>query len=460
MLRGMACLVIGLVPGMFEVPELVEWASARVKDLVVAEDLPIVVCIGRSERGLHDTLAVFIDNLAQGGITAALVTRGQAERLLGGMRRRADRRRWTVPVILPGGPTTDDEYAIALAADRGCSAVFWTPDDCVMTADSSRVSDAELREHVNFDEMMEVGALGRSVVGAGAAQLAQSTNTDFRIHSIETGRWTSVTHDTYANSMNPIASIGSQHGIALIEATSDRDVEAAQPAVPYLALLDLLAHRDLPIDQLQLLPNGVRFTCEAAHCAVVAESAEKSGLAARVIEGCTRLVVVGAGMSKSSGALYAMLGALHHAGIEPLHVTDSSVTVSLLVSQADAARAETLLHAVFKPSERVTASKKLAFDVRTRVLNVHGRSEKLGKRQARLLNLFLQNVGRVIEVEQAADHIFEDRSPQSISALRVHVHNLRKKIEDDPENPRYILTVPNRGYTFARPWSSSTEGPD
>jgi DNA-binding response OmpR family regulator len=32
----------------------------------------------------------------------------------------------------------------------------------------------------------------------------------------------------------------------------------------------------------------------------------------------------------------------------------------------------------------------------------------------------------------------------------VHVANLRKKIEDDPSNPRYVQTVRGVGYRFVR----------
>jgi DNA-binding response OmpR family regulator len=32
--------------------------------------------------------------------------------------------------------------------------------------------------------------------------------------------------------------------------------------------------------------------------------------------------------------------------------------------------------------------------------------------------------------------------------LKVHVHNLRKKIEKDPENPHYIVTERGLGYRF------------
>jgi DNA-binding response OmpR family regulator len=42
------------------------------------------------------------------------------------------------------------------------------------------------------------------------------------------------------------------------------------------------------------------------------------------------------------------------------------------------------------------------------------------------------------------EDVFED-------ALRVHVSNLRRKIEPDPSRPRYIVTERYKGYTFAAP---------
>jgi DNA-binding response OmpR family regulator len=32
--------------------------------------------------------------------------------------------------------------------------------------------------------------------------------------------------------------------------------------------------------------------------------------------------------------------------------------------------------------------------------------------------------------------------------VRVHIQRLRQKLEDDPDNPRYILTVRAKGYRF------------
>jgi two-component system KDP operon response regulator KdpE len=45
--------------------------------------------------------------------------------------------------------------------------------------------------------------------------------------------------------------------------------------------------------------------------------------------------------------------------------------------------------------------------------------------------------------------IWGSASPEASSYLRVHVGNLRRKIEADPARPRHILTETGVGYRFA-----------
>ena len=40
--------------------------------------------------------------------------------------------------------------------------------------------------------------------------------------------------------------------------------------------------------------------------------------------------------------------------------------------------------------------------------------------------------------------------PHRSRVLPVHIGNLRRKVEEDPAKPRYILTVPGIGYRFAQ----------
>jgi len=65
--------------------------------------------------------------------------------------------------------------------------------------------------------------------------------------------------------------------------------------------------------------------------------------------------------------------------------------------------------------------------------------------ESKLLYILMRNAGRVVETDfllrrlWPMDEVFEDN-------LRVHIHNLRRKIEVDPAQPDYILTERALGY--------------
>ncbi len=444
--------VLGIGTDIFLKPDLARRAAERVHEGIAGGDSPTIVCVDRNGLWNADSIAGFAGLLSRGGIHVATITRAQVDETFAGQLISG-----LVPVILPSpdDEVGDDEYTIALAVTLGCSPMFWTPSDCLMTADPARCNDAAVLEHVSFVEMMEAGIAEHGIIGANATQLAWSTGTNFKVLAIESGRWTSVTHDTYTKRVRPVAAIAVTSDIALIEMR--KPGLAADATLDMCgALLEKLAREHVSIEQLQFLVNGVRFACDRREVPAAFKYGEAIGFVPRVLEPCAKLCLIGAAMCAVSGVLYSILQTLRDAGVRPLHISDSNVTVSLIVAQEDAARAEQALHETFVLSERISPAKQIAFDTKTRLLRVRDRCEKLGTRQARLLNFFLDNIGKVIDVERATREVFGHCTPQGIAALRVHVHNLRKKIEDDPENPKYILTVPNRGYTFARHWSSTS----
>jgi two-component system KDP operon response regulator KdpE len=49
---------------------------------------------------------------------------------------------------------------------------------------------------------------------------------------------------------------------------------------------------------------------------------------------------------------------------------------------------------------------------------------------------------------------------EELEYLRAYVRTLRKKIEDDPAHPKYILTEPWVGYRFYDPSEDETNSPD
>ena len=62
--------------------------------------------------------------------------------------------------------------------------------------------------------------------------------------------------------------------------------------------------------------------------------------------------------------------------------------------------------------------------------------------------LFLANHrGHVVAVEQIYEGVWHEKyMPASNNTVMVHIVNLRKKLEEDPANPRLIRTVWGKGY--------------
>jgi two-component system, OmpR family, KDP operon response regulator KdpE len=81
---------------------------------------------------------------------------------------------------------------------------------------------------------------------------------------------------------------------------------------------------------------------------------------------------------------------------------------------------------------------------------VHRNSEevKLTATEFNLLAYLAANAGRVLTHKSILSHVWDPADSDHVEYLRVFVRQLRKKLEDDPEQPRYILNEAGIGYRF------------
>ncbi len=75
----------------------------------------------------------------------------------------------------------------------------------------------------------------------------------------------------------------------------------------------------------------------------------------------------------------------------------------------------------------------------------------LSAKEFQLLTVLSQNANRLFNIEQLYDLVWGEETAGDTRTIPVHISNLRKKIETDPANPRYILTVRGVGYKFNNP---------
>jgi len=80
----------------------------------------------------------------------------------------------------------------------------------------------------------------------------------------------------------------------------------------------------------------------------------------------------------------------------------------------------------------------------------NGKTTALGERESRLLRYFIERKGTVLSRDQLLQEVWGYKSIPLTRTVDVHVAWLRQKIEDDPKNPRHIVTVHGQGYRFSQ----------
>ena len=86
---------------------------------------------------------------------------------------------------------------------------------------------------------------------------------------------------------------------------------------------------------------------------------------------------------------------------------------------------------------------------RERLVKVNGRVKRLTPTELDLLRYFVTHADVALPHNQILQAVWGPDYGNEVEYLRVFVNQLRKKIEPDPAQPRYILTEPWLGYRFA-----------
>ncbi len=79
-------------------------------------------------------------------------------------------------------------------------------------------------------------------------------------------------------------------------------------------------------------------------------------------------------------------------------------------------------------------------------VTVRGQNVKFTTKEFRLLLYMIQNANRVIRREQLLNDVWGYDYLGESRTVDVHVLNVRKKIEPNPKNPKYLVTIIGEGY--------------
>jgi DNA-binding response OmpR family regulator len=106
------------------------------------------------------------------------------------------------------------------------------------------------------------------------------------------------------------------------------------------------------------------------------------------------------------------------------------------------------IRAMRRPASSIITAGPLRVDSLHNEVSVDGKIVRLTPTESKLLYLLAVNANNVCTAHQIISSIWGSSNDGDASLIRSHIHHLRRKVEPNPNLPRYILTVPGVGYTL------------
>jgi two-component system KDP operon response regulator KdpE len=97
-------------------------------------------------------------------------------------------------------------------------------------------------------------------------------------------------------------------------------------------------------------------------------------------------------------------------------------------------------------ADAIYRSDRLVVDLARRIVSVGGHEVDLTPTEYDILRTLIQHAGKVMTHRQLLRAVWGTPHESETHLLRVNVSNLRRKIENDPAQPRHVITEPGVGY--------------
>ena len=98
--------------------------------------------------------------------------------------------------------------------------------------------------------------------------------------------------------------------------------------------------------------------------------------------------------------------------------------------------------------EPVVTTDSLSIDLQRKVVLRDGEVVKLTPTEWHLVEVLVRNAGRLVSQRQLLQEVWGPQYGTESAYLRVHMAQVRKKLEPDPSRPRHFVTERGMGYRF------------
>ena len=128
------------------------------------------------------------------------------------------------------------------------------------------------------------------------------------------------------------------------------------------------------------------------------------------------------------------------------YITKPFGTFELLARIRTAIRHNNKLSDDSQNANRPYAADGLTIDFERRLVTLHGKEIHLTRVEYKIVSLLAKNSGKVMTYDTLIDQVWGPYADDNNRILRVNMANIRRKIEENPGEPKYIFTELGVGY--------------
>ncbi|GGG83972.1 response regulator transcription factor [Paenibacillus radicis (ex Gao et al. 2016)] len=100
--------------------------------------------------------------------------------------------------------------------------------------------------------------------------------------------------------------------------------------------------------------------------------------------------------------------------------------------------------------EEIIQVRGLVLNKSSKIVEVDGEDVRLTPKEYKILELLMENKGRVFSIEEIYERVWNEPIFASENTVAVHVRNIREKIEINPKDPKYLKVVWGIGYKIEK----------
>ncbi len=221
---------------------------------------------------------------------------------------------------------------------------IYTDVDGIMTADPRIVKDASLINEMTYNEVFQLADQGAKVIHPKAVDLAKKGNVPLVIkNTMSDSKGTIIKSNVSEEEKRLISGITHLNNRIQVRV---RLVDNKGKGT-YRNLLELLAKNHISLDLINIFPEHQMFTIDASEKEKLSEIMSKAEIKYTIIENCSTVAIVGAGMNGVPGVMARIINTLTSNNIEILQTTDSNMTIWCLIDTKNVSEAVRLLHSEF-----------------------------------------------------------------------------------------------------------------